>query len=323
MLFSKNAAAMAAGFIAVLSAATLAQNPAPADLAPAASPAGDVLVLDELATLEWIEKADVASLHEGVLERMELKIGMPVKKGGPIGYHNSKSAELTVTKAKVAVENVATQQKAVAQKQLALAVLAVSKRLDTRGQGFVPKEEIRKNEAEVKVADAMEHEAIEKRALDKADLDLAQEAREEHIIRAPFDGVVYERMKNPGESVRANESVVRLGNLDRLRAWAYVPLDYVFRVKEGQDVEIQLRLQGTRSGPLPIEQKKFRGKITFVDPQIAAVAETAVRIYSEFENPNHELRPGFKAQMTIYLNNEGDAPAPRVGARPAPAGFGR
>ena len=74
------------------------------------------------------------------------------------------------------------------------------------------------------------------------------------------------------------------------------------RVKEGQEVEIQPRLIGTKNGPLPIEQKKFRGKITFVDIQIAAVAEEAVRIYAEIENPTHELLdPGFKAQLTIDL----------------------
>ena len=254
---------------------------------------------------------------------MELKIGMPVKKGGLIGQLNKKLAELTVTKAKVAADNVGAQQKAQAQKKLAIAILAVSKRLEGKGKGFIPQEEVRKNEAEVEVADAMEHEAIEQQNINKAELALAEEALDEHVIRAPFDGVVYERLKNPGESVRANEAVVRLGNLDKLRAWAYVPLDYALRVKEGQNVEIQLRLQGARGGALPIEQKKFRGKITFVDPQIAAATETAVRIYAEFENPSRELRPGFKAQMTIYLNSEGDAPAPRVGARPSPADFNR
>ena len=46
-----------------------------------------------------------------------------------------------------------------------------------------------------------------------------------------------------------------------------------------------------RGEPLPIEKKRFRGKITFVDPQIQPVAETAVRIRAEFENPG-DLRPG-------------------------------
>ena len=39
----------------------------------------------------------------------------------------------------------------------------------------------------------------------------------EHTIVAPFDGVIIKRMKNPGESVRANEAVVELGNLNKLR----------------------------------------------------------------------------------------------------------
>ena len=73
--------------------------------------------------------------------------------------------------------------------------------------------------------------------------------------------------------------------LSKLSADAYVPLEFAFRVKEGQVVEIQPRITHGRGEPLPIEKKRFRGKITFVDPQIQPVAETAVRIRAEFENP--------------------------------------
>jgi multidrug resistance efflux pump len=112
-------------------------------------------------------------------------------------------------------------------------------------------------------------EAEEKVLLDTADLELAKQARDEHTIRAPFDGVVIARMKNPGETVRANEAVVTLGNLDKLRVWTWIPLDYLHRVKEGAIVEIQPRLDRTHGGnPHPIENKRFRGKVTFVDPQI-------------------------------------------------------
>ena len=62
--------------------------------------------------------------------------------------------------------------------------------------------------------------------------------------------------------------------------------------------------------PLAIEKKRFRGKITFVDPQIQPVAETAVRIRAEFENPDGELRPGLMVQMTIFLNSEVAAAGP-------------
>ncbi len=313
MLISKKAAALAAGFLAALSAATLAQNPAPNGRGAAS--AGDVLVLQEPATLEWIEKADVAALREGVIERMELQIGAEAIKGKPIGYLNSKMAELAVAKAKVASSNKGAIQKAEAQKELAIAVLATSYNLVRRGKDFVPQEEVRKNEAEVKVAEAMRIEATEQVKVAEAELALAERTLAEHEIVAPFDGVVYERLKNPGESVRANEAVVKLGNLNKLRAWAYVPLEYASRVKEGQRVEIRLLLQGRRDEKLPLEMKRFVGKITFIDPQIGAVAETAVRVYADFENPTHELRPGFHAEMTIFLSSEGQAnSAPAVGA---------
>jgi RND family efflux transporter MFP subunit len=313
MPLSKKALAMTAGFVAALSLVSLGQSPAPRG-------GGETLFVDD-ATVDWIEISSVAALREGVIDKMELQIGMEAKRNMPIGYLHSEIAELTVEKAKVAVATTATEEKAEAQRELALAIVATNVRLNARRPGMVSQEEMRKAEAEVKVAEAMKNEAIEKRKLDQAELRLAEQARNEHTIRAPFDGVVIERIKNPGESVRANEAVVKLGNLDKLRCWAYIPLEYAFRVKEGQLVDLQLRLGTGRGAPLPIEQKRFRGKITFVDPQIQAVAETAVRIYAEFDNKDHEIRPGLKANMTIYLGSEGQT-NPAVGAR-TPTGLGR
>ncbi len=308
MFFPKKSAALAVGFVTTLSLASLGQDSAPV------TRGGETLIVDD-ANIDWIEKSDVAALREGVIETMELDAGMTVAKGKEIGALHRETADLTVRKAKLAVDGTAAEQKAIAQRDLAVAIVATNVRLNQRGKDMVSQEEMRKAEAEVKVAEAMRLEAIEKRKLDTADLALAKQALLEHTIVAPFSGVVLERLKVPGESVRANEAVVRLGNLDRVRGWAFVPLEYAYRVKEGQIVELQPRLVGTRGAQLPIEQKKFRGKITFVDPQIQAIAETAVRIFAEFDNKNHELRPGLKAVMTIYLD---DPPAPAVGARTNP-----
>jgi RND family efflux transporter MFP subunit len=174
---------------------------------------------------------------------------------------------------------------------------------------MVSAEDVAKAVGEYKAATAMVKEAGENIKIATAELDLAKQTLAEHTITAPFDGLVTKRMKNPGETVRANEAVVELGNLNRLAADAYVPLEYAYRVKEGQVVEIQPR---TRSRtPLPVEKKRFRGKITFVDPEIQPVAETAVRIRAEFDNPGWELRPGLDAQMTIFLTPETAANAPQ------------
>ena len=316
MLIPKKAAALTAGFLVVLSVATVAQQSAPAP--QGRRPGSETLVLEELATLDWIEKADLAALREGVIESVELWEGMPVKKGGLIGSLHKETAELTVAKARLAATNVAAEEKALAQRELALAVVATNERLNQRRPGMVSQEEIRKAEAEVKVADAMAREAVEQREINKADLALAEQLVREHTIVAPFDGIVIDRKRNPGESIRANEAVVRLGNLDRLRAFSYVSIAYAYRVKEGQIVEFQPKLEGVRERQ-PIELKRFRGKIVFVDPLIQPVGETAVKIFAEFENKDRELRPGLKGVMTIYLTPDGSAPAaapaPTVGAR--------
>jgi len=317
MCVSKPIAALAAGCF-LLSAAALAQTGGPAPRA--ADPAVQALVLEELARIDWIEKSDVAALREGVIDRMELQIGMPVKKDGTIGALHDEMAKLTVAKNKLQADAIAPTEKAKAQVYVAASKVARDNRLNARKPGMVSEEEAAEHEGEYRVADAARKEAEENRGIAKAELDLAERTLKEHTIIAPFDGVIIKRMKNPGESVRANEAVVQLGNPNKLCANAYVPLDYAFRVKEGQVVEIQPRITGGRGEPMPIEKKRFRGKITFIDPQIQPVAETALRIRAEFDNPAGDLRPGLMVQMTIFLTSDAAAaasggPAPTQTAR--------
>src|SRR5262249_18758810 len=149
----------------------------------------DALVVDE-AMLDWVEVSNVAALCEGVIDRMELTVGMPVAKGAPIGCLHAETARLTVRKAEVAYKGVAPKARAVAQKKLALAIVARNERLNARIPGAVSGEDVQKARAELELAEALNLEAEEKQRLDKAELDLAEQALEEHTIVAPFDGIV-------------------------------------------------------------------------------------------------------------------------------------
>lgn len=305
----KTAASVALSALATLSVASFGQSGA------GQSPAAATLVLDshdQLATIDWIEKSDVAALREGVLEKMELRLGDAVQENAVIGSLHKEIAELTVAKAKLTAENQGPIMKAQAAKEVAASVVARNVRLIRLRPDSVSQEEMTKSEGELKVAEAQLREAMEMDAINEAELALAVQMLREHTITAPFAGVVIKRYKEPSESVRANEAVVQIGNLSRLSATAFVPLDYYSRVKVGQVVEIQPRLEGARADQ-SIERKTFRGVLTFVDPQVQAVAESAVRIRAEFENPTFDLRPGIRAAMTIYLGDD-------VAARPtAPA----
>jgi RND family efflux transporter MFP subunit len=311
MAISKPIAAVAAGCL-IMGAAALAQNGG--DRPRGNNAAVQSVMLEELAGVDWIERSDVAALREGIIESMELQIGMPVKKDGTIGLLHREMAELTVRKTKLQADAVAPTAKAKAQVFVAASKVARDKRLNDRKPGMVSAEEVAEHEGEFQVADAARQEATENREIAQADLDLAVRTLKEHTIVAPFDGVIIKRLKHPGESVRANEAVVTLGNPNKLCANAYVHLDFAFRVKEGQVVEIQPRITGGRGEPLPIEKKRFRGKITFIDPHIQPVAETTVRIRAEFDNPNGDLRPGMKVQMTIFLTSDVAEAGPETAA---------
>lgn len=309
-------------FAATAAVALLAVTASTLALAQGPRGAGETLVVDN-ATVDWIEFSNVAALIEGNIESLELEIGKPVKKDGVIGHLYSKKAELAVNKAKTAASSVGAIKKAKAQKDQAETVVRRNIRLTKQNPTYVSKEDQDKALADLEVTMAMIEEAEENVHLAKDEMALAQNALDEHTIRAPFGGIIMKRIKNVGESVRANEPVVELGNLDKLRVFAFIPLEYSYRVAEGAVVEFQVKIEGNRSGRLPIEQKKFRGKISFVDPQVQGAKDTEVRIYADFPNDSHELKPGIKGTLTIYLGDGAAAPAGRVGqaaaVRPEPA----
>lgn len=304
----KTAASVALSALTTLSVAAFGQS------GPAQAPTGAILVLDthdQFASIDWIERSDVAALREGVIEKMELRLGDAVREGDQIGSLHKEIAELTVAKSKLTAENQGPILKAEAAREVAISVVARLRRLIAHKADMVSQEEMTKSEGELKVAEAQLKEAQEQDAINEAELVMAIQMLKEHTIFAPFGGMIIKRYKEPGESVRANEAVVQIGNLARLSATAFVPIDYAYRVKVGQVVEIQPRLEGSR-GDQPIERKTFRGVVTFVDPQVQTIAESAVRIRAEFDNPNLDLRPGLKAAMTIHLGQD-------VATRPAPA----
>jgi RND family efflux transporter MFP subunit len=311
MSVNKKATALAAGLVAALSAVTLAQVPTPPARTPIAatrSP-GETLVINGAengGTIDWIEKSAVSALREGVIKDMELQVGMEVLRGKSIGTLHDEMARLTVAKAQLGASNVAARAKAQAQKELAIANLARLQRLNKIGSNYVSREEVEKAEAEVKVSAALILEAEENQKLAQAELDLANQQLQEHTITAPFDGIIMERLKNPGESVRANEPVVQLGKIDKVRFFGYLPLERAYRVKVGMTVDVAPLTEAD----LPITKKRFRGKVTFVSPEVVPV-RNQIQVFADVTNNTaKDLLPGLKADMTIYLDEAAAPPPP-------------
>jgi multidrug efflux pump subunit AcrA (membrane-fusion protein) len=91
-------------------------------------------------------------------------------------------------------------------------------------------------------------------------------------------------------------------------------VDYAYSVRTGQEVLIRPFVENVE---LPVEKKVYRGKVSFVDHEIQAVAETATRVFVEVPNVDNMLRPGLQAEMTIRLTQPEGSNA-KAAANPQP-----
>lgn len=303
MLVTRKTTALVAGLAFALSAAALGQQQA----APGQSP-GQTLVVGGM--IDWIAKSDVAAMREGVLKDIEYEIHDRVQQGEPIGSLRDEMAVLTRAKADVAAKSLGAIKRAEAQRYLAYNRLAQIQNLEARKPGSVTREEMEEAKAEVAATDAAVEEALDNQKLAQAEVALADQAVKDHVITAPFTGYITDKMKSPGEAVQANEAVIRLGRIDRLRFHGYVPLQSDYLINVGDTVHVRATIDGAE---LPLEEKVFEGKITGKSREISTVGRSEVQIIAEIEktdDPDHpelSLRPGMRAEMTIHLGTAGAA----------------
>ena len=126
----------------------------------------------------------------------------------------------------------------------------------------------------------------------ETDLKLAQLQLARRKLVVPFDGIIVEVLRQPGEWVEAGTPIYRIVQLDRLRVEGFVDADVGSRLRSGLLVQIQLH--GDAKGD-PIA-----GQISFVSPEIDPVNHQ-VRLQAEFENPDHRIRPGLVASMSVIV----------------------
>lgn len=306
------------GMAVAVGALAFAQGPAQAQ-APAQSSAQATLQVP--GSLDWHEQSDLSAKREGVIKNIEFQVGMRVEKDAEIGRLYDEIAVLTVKKQHLIAEGQGQLKEAQAKKQLAYAKLARLMRLNQMNEKYISKDEIDTAAAEVNVADALIISAKEKQEIDTAEYELAQQALADHSIRAPFGGIIIERYKNPGEAVRANEPVVRLGKTDRFRFVAWVPLESAQRIHANDIVEFHPEVDGAE---LPIEREVFSGKITSISREVSTVHHTEARILAEIDNPPNpdhpemELFQGMTGFVVIHLSGPQHArvsstqPAPKA-----------
>lgn len=166
-------------------------------------------------------------------------------------------------------------------------------------KNLVSRQDLEKAETDLQTAKAAHEAAIATERQLRAEV-VAKEAvlngaardLKDTTIRAPFDGVVAERMVSEGQYVNAQAPVMRIVRLHPLRLTAEVPEKFAPSVRVGQPIELT-----TDAYPdIPVS-----GTITRVSPDVN-LKSRAFAIEADVPNQDGSLKPGTFARLRVATN---------------------
>ena len=131
----------------------------------------------------------------------------------------------------------------------------------------------------------------------RARVDLARKSAADTVVRAPFNGIVAERLVSTGDYVSRGMKVATVVRIDPVRVELTVPEQYLSQVKAGQAVRLSV-------DAYPGET--FTASVRFVSPALKA-DQRALTVEAVASNADGRLKPGLFA--TALLQQPAPAPA--------------
>jgi RND family efflux transporter MFP subunit len=123
----------------------------------------------------------------------------------------------------------------------------------------------------------------------RARVSLARKALADTVVRAPFSGLVAERLVSVGDYVTRGMKVAVVVRINPLRAQLTVPEQFISAVAVGQPITFEVDAYAGR---------RFGGTIRYVSPTLQA-DQRALTVEAVVPNPGNELKPGLFATARI------------------------
>lgn len=131
----------------------------------------------------------------------------------------------------------------------------------------------------------------------RASLDLLELRLARTTVRAPFAGIVGERLVSLGDYVSPQTALLTLQTVSPIRAAFTVPERYASVLRPGQEVAFQVAALPGRT---------FTGRVDFVDPVVALPART-IMVKAVAANGDGVLAPGMFLEARLATAVRGDA----------------
>ena len=131
----------------------------------------------------------------------------------------------------------------------------------------------------------------------RARVDMARKSSADTVVRAPFAGIVAERLVSTGDYVTRGMKIATVVRIDPVRVELTVPEQYLSLVKAGQAVRLSV-------DAYPGEV--FTAKVRFVSPALKT-NQRALTVEAIAENVDNRLKPGLF--VTALLQQPSPAPA--------------
>ena len=248
-------------------------------------------VLTLSGTLIGSEQAKVAAGAAGKVVSTHVERGSLVHKGAVLVRLDARAVSAQAQEAAAQVESLRAQQT-----QAQLDCVRVQQMFD---KGAISRADYDKTHTQCETTKWSVSAAEARKTL-------TAEALRDTEIKAPFTGMVVERMVSPGEYVRVDTPVVTLVDVDSLRVELTVPEADVTLVRQGREVEFRTAADDASS--------VHKGRIRYVGPAVRQQTRDAV-VEAQVENPGHELRPGMFVTARLALGEQSLPAVPEKAVR--------
>jgi membrane fusion protein (multidrug efflux system) len=131
----------------------------------------------------------------------------------------------------------------------------------------------------------------------EAEADRVRVVLEDHVIKAPFTGVITTRLVSLGALVQPGDAVAVLNTSDPIEISFAVPETDLAGIRQGQTVIAQFA---------GFADSEFRGELRTTGAEVDPTTRSAV-VYAAVPNPDQRLRPGMFAPVTLVIGQRDNA----------------